>query len=281
MKCVITGGSGYVGSRIATYLEQRGCEIVELQRNTAQGNTKRQSHRYLLGEDINSDIFSDADALVHCAYDLKMLDWKDISRVNVMGSTKLFQAAKAAGVKRLLLISSISAFEGCSSLYGRAKLAIETEAQKAGGIIIRPGLVYGDTPGGMVGTLGRVVERLRLIPIVGGSEVMYLCHEDDLAELVHQAILGKADGLQQPITAASGSGVRFKDILKILAERKGKRPIFMSLPWQLVWFGLKSAELCGISLGFKSDSLVSLMNPNPAADFSGVEQLGVRFRAFA
>ena len=38
----------------------------------------------------------------------------------------LLDAARAAGVGRVLFVSSISAYDGCRSAYGRGKLRVET-----------------------------------------------------------------------------------------------------------------------------------------------------------
>ena len=56
-------------------------------------------------------------------------------------------------MRRILVLSSMSAFEGTRQLYGRAKLAIETMTVASGGCALSPGLVYGERPGGMAGAL--------------------------------------------------------------------------------------------------------------------------------
>jgi len=95
-------------------------------------------------------------------------------------------------VDKIIFLSSISAFEGCRSLYGKAKLEIEKVAADLGATIIRPGLVYGsERPGGMYGSLQRVVARFPIMPLIGsGKHLQYLVHEDDLCEL----LLGFAAG---------------------------------------------------------------------------------------
>jgi len=71
------------------------------------------------------------------------------SRSTVEGSIRLLRMAKAAGVGRIVFISTISAFTGARSRYGRAKLQVESVCRELGGIILRPGLVFGDSPGGV------------------------------------------------------------------------------------------------------------------------------------
>ncbi len=47
------------------------------------------------------------------------------------------------------------------------------------------------------------------------------------------------------------------------------------------WLGLKTVESIGLPLGFRSDSLVSLINQNAAPDFSATDRVGLRRRPFA
>jgi len=71
-----------------------------------------------------------------------------------------------AAVESIVVISSLSAFAGCRSLYGKAKLQIESLALSADAVVIRPGLVYGNDSGGMFGRLVRQVRGSRLLPVL-------------------------------------------------------------------------------------------------------------------
>ena len=132
------------------------------------------------------------DALVHCAYDFGPRRWEDIAAINVAGSEKLLAAARDAGVKSVVLISTVSAFAGCRSLYGQAKLQIEDAARAMGAFVLRPGLVYSDNPGGMFGRLVGQVRGGRLLPILcGGRQTQYLVHDEDLGNLVEACLAGR------------------------------------------------------------------------------------------
>jgi nucleoside-diphosphate-sugar epimerase len=115
--CIVTGTGGYLGSRVALALRQRGQPVLEL---TRRPNPGRLALPFQLGTDVPPSALGGAISLVHCAYDFKPVKWDDIYRVNVAGTEKLLRAAREAGVRNLIYISSISAFEGCQSLYGQA-----------------------------------------------------------------------------------------------------------------------------------------------------------------
>ena len=77
------------------------------------------------GQPRGQRLLHSADVLVHAAYDLSLTSAADIWRVNVEGTRRLLEVAADARVRRILVLSSMSAFEGTTQLYGRAKLDIE------------------------------------------------------------------------------------------------------------------------------------------------------------
>jgi len=276
--CAITGSNGYVGSCIKNYFAAHGWEIRELTRQPKPG-----SHgvAFQLGADLSPASLAGVTALVHCAYDFKPLTWAEIRTVNVGGTEKLLSAAQAAGVGRIIVISSISAYAGCRSLYGRAKLEIEAIAQRHGALAIRPGLVYGDQPGGMFGKLQEQIRRAKIIPLIGdGSQLQYLVHEEDLSAFAETFAAGKLVTTGRLFSAAHPQPWPFKELLLAIARGLGKKISFLPLPWRLIWLGLKTAEACGLRLNFRSDSLVSLMYQNPQPDFSANATAGLICRPF-
>jgi nucleoside-diphosphate-sugar epimerase len=236
---------------------------------------------FRLGDDVAPAQLAGADALVHCAYDFRVHRWPEIEAVNVHGTGKLFSAARQAGIKRLVCISTMSSFDGCRSLYGRAKLEIEKIAFAHGALVLRPGLIYGDGAGGMFGSLVRQVRKSSVVPLFGdGLQLLYLIHEQDLTALIHRYCCGEFDPLTEPVTAAHEQGWTFRQILEEIARKFGKRLRFVNLPWRLVWAAIKAAELLRLPSDFRSDSLVSLMNQNPHPRFDLNGKIGLRCRRF-
>src|SRR5262245_24741927 len=118
--CAITGSSGYVGGCVKNYFATRGWETFELTRRPRPNSRALQ---FQLGDDISSEVLSGMTALIHCAYDFKPLRREEIRAVNIEGSRKILEAARAASrifrePSKIIYISSISAFDGCRSLYG-------------------------------------------------------------------------------------------------------------------------------------------------------------------
>ena len=266
----ITGATGYVGSHLAAGFERDGWRVVRT--------------RFRLGDEVKPDELAGCDALVHCAYDFRPVAWPDIKRINVDGSRKLLEAAITGGVARIVVLSTISAFQGCRSLYGKAKLQIEDLGEQSGAAVLRPGLVYvddGSQPGGMYGSLLQSSRR-SLVPLIdGGVHCQYLAHIDDLYAAVRGLTAGDIPVPQVPVVVASPRCWTMRRLLMLFARRQGRAPLFLSVPWQAVWLGLKTAELVGLRPAYRSDSVVSLVFQDPHPDFSALRALGLTARDFS
>lgn len=273
----VTGASGYLGSRIARRLTADGWHVIRLVRRPREVDPDERP--YDLEGPVHPDLLLSVDVLVHAAYDFSVTARRDIWRVNVGGTQTLLRAARAAGTRRILVLSTMSAYDGTRQLYGQAKLAIEAAAVAAGGCAIRPGLVYGSAPGGMTGSLRRLT-RLPVTPLVAPNAHQYPVHEDDLVAAI--AALADADRLPVgPIGVAQPIPVRFKDLLIALAAADGRRCRFLPVPWQLVYWGLRAAELLRVHVPFRADSLLGLVRPAPFVPGVDVlESLGVHLQQF-
>ncbi len=279
--CAITGGNGYVGGCLKNFFTSQDWEIFELTRRP-RARAGSRAFQFQLGDDLSPDLLSGVTAFVHCAYDFAPLRWDEISAVNIEGSRKVLQAARAANVPKIVFISSISAYEGCRSLYGKAKLEIEKLAIAAGALVVRPGLVYGGTAGGMFGKLAEKIRKSAVVPLAGsGSQIQYLVHQEDLCAFIEKFAIGNVATPPRILTAAHEKPWPFKELIREITAAQGKKPTFVPLPWRALWLALKCAELCGLRLNFRSDSLVSLMYQNPKPDFSANAGLALNCRPFS
>jgi nucleoside-diphosphate-sugar epimerase len=276
----ITGASGYLGSRICAALESQGWRVVRLVRSPSQGQGDECA--YDLGALVSSEVcelLGSTDVLIHTAYDLALTRAADIWRVNVEGTRRLLQVASDAGVRRILVLSSMSAYEGTTQLYGRAKLDIEALTAQFGGCSVRPGLVYGEQSGGMAGALRRFA-RLPVVPLIAGDARIYTVSEDDLMTAI--SAFASADTLPAvTISAAHPVPVPMRDLMTVFAARGGANCRFVKVPWKPVYGLLRAAESVGLHLPFRADSLLGLVHgARHVVNQDMLGTLGVTFREF-
>jgi len=276
----VTGASGYLGSQICETLKSSGWQVMRLARSPDRRDG--QAFSYDLATPITarvSEALRSADVLIHAAYDLSVTSSPDIWRVNVAGTRRLLEAASEAAVRRIIVLSSMSAFQGTNQLYGRAKLDIEAMTAEFGGCAIRPGLVYSERAGGMAGAL-RKLTSLPVIPMVTGGAGVHTVCERDLMRVI--GLLASAATLEPgTISVAHASRVTLVDLLRTFAAQEDRRCRFVPVPWQLVYWPLRSGELMRLRLPFRADSLLGLIHTAPG--LSGQDQLarlGVTLRAF-
>ena len=276
----VTGASGYLGSRICATLEARGWQVFRLVRSPGSGNGK--AYAYDLREPVSPEVcrlLDSTDVLVHAAYDLTLTRADDIWWVNVEGTRRLLRAASNAGVRRILVLSSMSAFEGTTQLYGRAKLDIEALTEEFGGCAIRAGMVYGDQCDGMAGAL-RKLAGLPVIPLIAGYARLYTVSESDLMTAI--AALAAADALPAGmISVAHPLPVPLRDLMTAFAAREGHNCHFVKIPWKPLYGLLRAAESLGLHLPFRADSLLALVRGAPrVANGDKLTGLGVTLHAF-
>jgi nucleoside-diphosphate-sugar epimerase len=185
----------------------------------------------------------------------------DIWRVNVQGTRRLLEAARGAAVRRIIVLSSMSAFMGTTQRYGQAKLEIEAITAEFGGCTVRPGLVHGDEARGMAGAL-RKLTMLPMVPVVSGGAGVYTVREQDLMAVI--TLLVSSPSMEPgTISVAHPRRVALTDLLSVLAAQGGRRCWFVPVPWRPVYWLLRSGEALRLRLPFRADSLLGLVHAAP------------------
>jgi len=136
MKVAVTGGDGLLGSNVARTLEERGSSVVRVSRRR--------------GVDLGDvaalrAAFSGCDAVVHAAGINREIGSQTYDRVHRQGTANVLQAARDAGVRRIVYVSFLRARPDCGSCYHESKWDAE-EMVRASGLdytVVKPGIVYG------------------------------------------------------------------------------------------------------------------------------------------
>lgn len=278
-KCAVTGATGYLGAHLVLELEHHGWEVVEIGRKPLS-KTSRNFIQWDLDMPLEPQAIDGIDALIHCAWDFFTISFDESLMKNVNGSICLLKQAFGKNLK-VIFISTISAFEGTKTIYGRSKFEVENFVLQQGGIVVRPGLIWGSNIGGMIGSLSKVIKRFPLIPLPGASQYFYTSHINDLTSLIVLLCDYKPLPLEDMlITAVSPIKISFLDIMKILEKKMGKSRFYLPISWKPLYLILKILECLNLKSRFSSDSLLSLMSMKKTVNLSWIEIHRIYFRPF-
>ena len=207
MKAFVTGASGFTGSHLVRALEQRGDSIVALVRKTSDLSRLQASQAKLVYGDITDRPTLEAamqgvDTVFHTAayVELGVVNAAKMQQINVEGTRAVLEAAKAAGVAKLVYCSTIGIYgdtqgqvidesfdrtqQGFSSEYDRTKylaqqLVDQFAAEGLPTVSVMPSGIFGaDDP-----HFGPVMDTFlkgKLKVWAGGDRITGIVHVDDL-----------------------------------------------------------------------------------------------------
>lgn len=287
----LTGATGFIGGALCRPLTRAGWQVRALVRR-GSGAALAPAIERISGDLDNaaalSRLVADADAVIHCAGTVRGRSAEHFERINVSGSTRLFQAARAGSrCTRFLLMSSLAAREPALSWYAASKRHAEEALQQESGAlaltIFRPTAVYG--PGDR--ELKLLFQSLRhgLLPVPSGGEArLTLLHVHDLVT----AALRWLDS--SPPRAGTfelhdgrAGGYTWQTIAAIAARAHGRPVRLLRLPpTGLDWMArsnLRLARWFGYQPMLTPEKLRELRHPDWICDNSALaEALGWRPR---
>jgi len=277
----ITGSTGFVGANITGYLKSKNYDIVIFSRNPK--SVDKNKERKISLKEKSADFFG-LDCIIHCAWDFSVRGLKNNIAFNAQGTIALMKKAKSDGIKKQIFISSLSAFEGCKSNYGKAKMIVEDYCKNNNITIIRPGLIYSEDSRGMMGFIEKLSRKSPVILLPGnGREKQYMCHTSDLSEMIIKVLDYEGSiGVKKPLIAGNEHGINPKAIIRITIKKLGiaDNRIYINIPAFFILTPLRIAELLGLKLRLSSDSLVGLVNYNNNIDFSENKKIRMHFRVY-
>jgi nucleoside-diphosphate-sugar epimerase len=256
----VTGATGYVGGRVLARAVARGLSTLVVGRRPAPGTDFR---FFDLADPVHVDL-SGVRAIIHAAHDFSAVGPEIVER-NLRGGEALLASAARANA-RPVFVSSLSAFKGCRSQYGRMKLQLESCWSEQGGTSIRAGIVFGKDAGGIFGALRRAIEKVPLVPLLAPPWTpFYVTHDWALADaLINCALNSTSRHNGTVLLAANPEPVSFGELVQQIADGLGRDVRLVRMPRDLALWALTFAEYLGMSAPFRSDSLRSLAKSIPA-----------------
>lgn len=266
MILAITGGTGFVGSRLVDAALVAGHAVRALARKAQPPREGVTWVAGALGDDAALDrLVADAEAVVHVAGVVTAADRAGFVVGNVEGTRAILAATVRAGGPRFVHVSSLAAREPGLSDYGWSKAAAErlVEASSLPWSIVRPPGIYG--PGDMdqldLFRLARF--GLALLPPAGRLSVIAV---DDLARLLLALATG---GVSQTIHEADdgSAGWTYAAFARAIGVAVGRRVLPIHLPRPLLALAARGDRLVrGPAAKLTADRVAYFCHPDWTID---------------
>jgi dihydroflavonol-4-reductase len=277
MKAFVTGATGFIGGRLARKLRERGDEVVALVRSPEKANELRELGCELVEGDLSSrDAITrgvqGCDSVFHVAAVYKVgipkSEHAAMHESNVGGTERVLDAATAAGVKRIVYVSTVGVFGNTHgeivdesykhagkdflSCYEETKylshqVALDRIAKGAPIVIIQPGGVYGP---GDHSEIGNFIEQTRdgklrmlMFPELGFN----LVHVDDVAGGI---LLAHDRGKVGESYVLGGEISTMRKLIEKVAEISGRKAPTRVMPAAAMKLAIPIGPVVGKLMGF-------------------------------
>lgn len=258
MKVLVTGATGFTGSRVVPLLLQSGYQVRCLTRATSD----RAPLSALTVEWVTGDL-SNPEALTAALRGVDAL--VNIASLGFGHAEDIIASAKAAGVKRGIFISTTAIFTQLNAGSKSVRLAAE-EAIQASGLdytILRPTMIYG---GPRDRNMWRLIRLLRLTPVMpifgDGESLQQPIFVDDVAQVVLRALQTDAT-IGRSYNIAGKDPLTYNQVIDTVASALGKRVWKLHLPYMPIVRALQFTERLGLRLPIKAEQVLRL-NENKA-----------------
>jgi NADH dehydrogenase len=287
VKVLVTGGTGFVGTRVVHAIRAGRHDVRALVRDPGSKEAKTLAAwgvELVPGDMTDADSVRRAaggvDAVVHLVAILGQKR-EAYERIMIGGTRTLLDAAQEAGAQRFLLMSALGVSEETKEQlnYAWAKWEQERMAEASGlpYVIFRPSFVFG-RDGGTLPVFASQVRYLPAVPVVGTRRFQPIWI-DDLAEIFAQALTTDA-ALGRTFDLVGPDPVTWPEFIEALKRYYGKRRLVFQMPFGLARAGAAVLEKLPLSVPISREALDMLeaadqtAHPTPVVETFGVRPIG-------
>ena len=299
MLLALTGATGFIGQHLLRELPKRGYRLrVLLRRPTAVPTWTSSAVIGDLARPQNmSSALAGVDAVIHSAglaQAMSGVPEDDYRVINTEATIGLARAARRAGAKRFVFLSSIRAQCGPTAdtvlteaieprptdAYGKSKLAAERGLAELDidWVSLRATLVYGPGVRGNMAQLMRLARSPFPLPLGNLRARRSLLAVENLAAAI-EAVLATPGTLRRPFIVADPQALTVAEMIAAMRHALGRRPNVFPLPATLLELLLRAAgreyiyERLSGSLVADPSTLMSIGWTPPLATAAGLAGL--------
>jgi nucleoside-diphosphate-sugar epimerase len=221
----VTGGTGFVGGHLLALATAQGHTLRAL---TRRPQPPLPGVEWIPGDLANpAALCTGADAVIHIAGTITAASRAAFDAGNVAGTASIIAAARAAGVRRFVHVSSLAAREPGRSDYGASKAAAEAIVTASGldWAIVRPPGVYGPGDRETLPVFQMVARGIAVLP---GDGRFSLIEVGDLSAALLALAVSDTGGIAE---IDDGHGAySHADLARAIGVAVGRAPVLLRLP---------------------------------------------------
>lgn len=249
---LLTGGTGFVGSKVAHALRARELPVRCLVRKpSAEPAHRLESWGCELAQGDVTDAASLRRAVEGCDTVVHLVSIivgkpRDLERVMSLPMRDLVAASQEAGIHRFVLMSALGTSEETKDLvpYYGEKWKMEQTLKSSGleHVIFRPSFVFG-ADGGALPMFIRLARLAPVTPVVGPGEQRFQpIWVEDVAEYFAESI-GRAEAANRTFELGGPDTVTWNELFERIKRTLGKRRPTVHLPVPLMRVQARVLEL--------------------------------------
>ncbi|HLH52536.1 MAG TPA: NAD-dependent epimerase/dehydratase family protein [Verrucomicrobiae bacterium] len=248
MRTAVTGAFGYSGRYIAWRLLDRGHEVITLTNSSSRPNPfgdRVRAFPFHFDEPQELEKTLRGTEVLVNTYWVRFDHRLFTHDAAVANTKKLFQAAKRAGVRRIVHISITKPDIESELPYFRGKAELETVLKDLGISyrILRPTVLFGREDV----LVNNIAWGLRHFPMFGvfgdGNYKLQPIYVDDLAEAAAAGALGTAD---ETLNAIGPETYTYRELVELVRKALGLKRAIISVPPML---GYWACRMLGLFVG--------------------------------
>ena len=265
MAIAVTGGTGFLGQALLDMALGQGIAVRALARKP---QPDRSGVTWIAGDLADREgltqLCQGTQAVIHVAGLVNTPNPAEFTLANVDGTQAVIEAARAAGVRRFIFVSSLSAREPALSAYGASKARAEQVVMASGldWTIVRPPTIYGPRDADMLELFRAAKWGVVPVPAQGRSSII---HADDLSALLLALIAGSPDVLRRSFEPDDGQpgGWSHVELARAIGSAVGRRPLVLRLsPRIMRWAARADMRLRGGKAKLTLDRVGYMTHPD-------------------
>jgi len=237
-KVLVTGGAGFIGKHLCSYLHRLGYNVTSLDITQPIGNWN------CIEADIRDEIdLTGIESVVHLAAKISvqesLLKPEETNSVNIEGTESILRQSEEAGVKRFIFASSAAVYgdQGAKPIneksplsplspYAESKIAGEElcKSSQLQTCSMRFFNVYGSNQpiqGGyaaVIPAFKKAIDEGRNVVVYGdGNQVRDFIHVNDLVDLIEQSL--RMENLPESVNIATGESTSILELVNLFKSK--------------------------------------------------------------